>query len=68
MVNHFDGRRLHRRMFTQEVRALIVGRKHDGVAIRQFVKQYRERLAAPAGFAAEPGGHNRRRLLLLRIR
>ena len=64
VVDHFDGRRLDRRMIAQEVRALVVGGEDNGVTIRQFVEIDRELLAAPAGLAAEPGGDNRRRLLL----
>ena len=64
VVDHFDGRRLDRRMIAQEVRTLVVGGEDNGVTIRQFIEIDRELLAAPAGLAAEPGGDYRRRLLL----
>ena len=64
VVDHFDGRRVDRRMIAQEIRTLVVGGEDNGVTIRQFVEIDRELLAAPAGLAAEPGGDNHRRLLL----
>ena len=68
MVDHFNSRRVNRWMLAQEVRALIVGRKNNGVAVRQRVELHRELLTAPARLAAEPGGNDRRRLLLQNTR
>ena len=68
MVDHFNRRRLNRRVLAQEVRALIVSRENNGVTVRQLVELDRELLAAPARLAAEPGGDNGRRLLLQDIR
>ena len=55
MVNHFDGRRVHRRMLAQEVRALIVGRKHDGAVIGSLLNSTGNAWLRQPGFAAEPG-------------
>ena len=68
VVDHFNRRRLNRRVLAQEVRALIVSRENNGVTVRQLVELDRELLAAPARLAAEPGGDNGRRLLLQDIR
>lgn len=54
VVDHFNRRRLDRRVLAQEVRALIVGRENNGVTVRQLVELDRELLAAPARLAAEP--------------
>ncbi len=67
MVDHFDRRRVDRRMLAQEVRTTIVGGKDDRVTLRQRVKQHREILTAPARFRAKPRGDDSRRLLLLQI-
>ena len=63
MADHFDNRRFHRRMFTQEIRSFVVSGKDDGITIRQRVVQHREVLTPPARPGAKPGRHDRRRLL-----
>ena len=68
MADHFDHRRFHRRMFTQEIRSLVVSGKDDRITIWQRVVQHREVLASPARPGTKPGRYDRRSLLQGTIR
>ena len=68
MAYHLNGRRFDIRVLTQESRTLRVGRKDDGISVRDLVIHNREVLPAPAGTGAEPGGHDGRCQLLRDVR
>ena len=54
VADHLNHRRFYRRMIAQEIRALVVRGKDDGITIRQRVVHHREMLAAPACARTEP--------------